>query len=439
MRRAVVPIAIVLALVSGVVLAEARLVVLAPIVADGTDPRVQANDALIRRFYAAVNGALASGDVDPLSRIVDADFVDHAPRPGSTTDHAGFVGAVQALHAVVPGLRLTVLDALAEGDHVVARVGIEDGGGGTFLGLSIADTQLWGSVDVFRVEAGHLVEHWGASATLGQFDPLLEVTVPVERPTRKALTLERWTYGPDGGETRATDLGFMVVLVDTGTLTIELDAHWSVDVRLTSRGSASGATNERRVEPGETVTLEAGDDAVVPQGNRMSVRNDGSVQAVALVVQAMTPVPQPGLVSGAGGATEETRIVHQVLAGGLTANLPAGQATVAIGRAALAAGTELLAHRVDIAELVAVETGTLQVTADDGTAWVTSQIEGTHRGDGETVPTGGGVLVDAGTVAGYGASGDAPLGVLLVAVGAVGTDPIATGAATASSDQATAP
>ena len=88
-----------------------------------------------------------------------------------------------------------------------------------------------------------------------------------------------------------------------------------------------------------------------------------------------------------------------------------------------------------------METGALEVIADDGAAWVTSQDKGTHQNNnGETVSRGDGVFVDAGTVAGYESSGDAPLGLLLVSVDGIRADQTtgAAGAATASPAEATA-
>jgi predicted SnoaL-like aldol condensation-catalyzing enzyme len=423
MRRAVVPLALVLALVSGVVLAEARLVVLAPIVDRDADPRIHANDALIRRFYAMVDDALASGEVTSLSGIIGQDFVDHAPRPGVTPDRAGFVRSVQSLHLVDPALRLTVHEVLAQGDRVAVRIGIIGGEDGTFLGQPIGKGRLWNAVEMFRIEEGRIVEHWGEAATLALFEPLLGVTVPVGRPTRLALTLERWTYAPDAGETRATDLGFLVVLVDAGTLTITLDTNPNGAAWLTPRGGGGVASDGRPVAPGETATLAPGDAIVVPKGERFAVRNNGSVSAVALVVVAAAPTSQSAAEAGPGPTSATAGIVHTVVAGGPTATLPAGRATVAIGRAALAADNEILPHRVAAVELVAVEVGALAVTADGGAAWVTSPIEGTHRADGGTVPTGGGALVDGGTTVGYGAAGNAPLGLLIVTVDALAAGP----------------
>jgi predicted SnoaL-like aldol condensation-catalyzing enzyme len=432
MRRTVVPLALVLALLSGVVLAETRLLVLAPVVDPGGDPQVRANEALVGRFYAAVNDALATGDDASLAAVLATDFVDHDPRPGATDDRAGFLRAVQSLHAVDLALRLTVLDAMAQGDRVAVWVGIDGGEDGRFLGLAVRDAQLWSSVDVFRVRAGLVAEHWSESATLAGFDPILDVTVAIDQPTSKYLTLDRWVYAPNARETWATDFGFLVVLVETGTLTAALDPGSPAPAQLVPRGAAGTPSDERPVAPGEAATLQPGDALVVPRLDRFDLRNDATETAVALAVGATSPKPQPDLISATPGATEAAGNPHQHLAGGMAEHLPAGRLTVAIGRVVLAAGDELPAHRVDVADLVAVESGAMAVTVDGGAAWVTSDGAGTDRSNGGTVSAGSGVIVDERTGAGYGASGESPLGLLLVTVGASGADSTAATASSAS-------
>jgi hypothetical protein len=58
------------------------------------------------------------------------------------------------------------------------------------------------------------------------------------------------------------------------------------------------------------------------------------------------------------------------------------------------------------------------LSIDEGTAWVAKgPLDWTRRADGETLPAGGGVLVEAGSTAGYHAVGVAPLTLLMVTFG----------------------
>jgi predicted SnoaL-like aldol condensation-catalyzing enzyme len=416
-HRAFLPLAIVLALVSGVVLAETRLVLLAPNVSLGADARVAANAALVRRFYAAANSAITTGEVASFDGIVAADFIDHAARPLVTADRAGLIRSLRALHATAPSTRLAVLDLLSQQDRVAALIRIEGSEDTTFLDLPVATNQLWGAVDVFRIAAGHIVEHWDDQVGPALFQPLLDVTVPVQKPTRKTITLERWTYAPDTSETGTTDFGLLVVLGDAGTLTIDVDARSRVPARLGTDGVNEMANLHRTIPPEATAKVRPGEALVVPQSRWFTIRNDGESPAVALVVRAVVPTPQTGPAS-TGAETTPPGIEHVKLAGGLAVNLPEAETTVGIGRMGLAHGAAPPPHRVNIAELVAVEAGTMAVAVTGGAAWITTDpTAATRRTDSDLVPTFGGAMPDAETTVEYRNGGTSALSLVVVVFG----------------------
>ena len=389
MRRVLVPVAIVLALLSGAVLEATRHVVLSPALTWAGQPRARLGAGLVGRFYAAVNATIATGDDGALAELLSVDFVDHAPRPGRTPDRAGLLATVRSLHAVAPTRRLVVLDLVAEGDRVATRVGVEGAGEAVFLGLPVAADRLWGATDAFRIVAGRVAEHWGDTAGGLALTPLLAVDVAVSPPARKAVTLERWTYAPGAAETRVTNTGFLVVFVESGALRVVFDPSSRSPARLVPRllpGAPPGTpTGDRLVSPGEPVTLQPGDALVVPRLDRFRVRNDGPMPASALAVVAEQEQPSRPLA----GADAAPAIAHAVLAGGIAENLPPGEATVAIGQAAVSIGSPLPGHRVEIAEAAWVDAEALVLSAE-----------------GETLIT-------------EGVFGDAPHTLLVVTVGAV--------------------
>jgi predicted ester cyclase len=74
------------------------------------------NKAVVRRFITEV---LEGGDLD----IVDDVLAPNYANTGTgTTDLAGFKAAWPAMGAVISGMRLDIVDLVAEGDAVVARV-----------------------------------------------------------------------------------------------------------------------------------------------------------------------------------------------------------------------------------------------------------------------------------------------------------------------------
>ncbi len=156
MPRAVVPLALVLALVTGVALEATRVVVLSPGVVRGNDPASMRNAAVVRQFYAAVNEAVATGNFAGFDEVVGRDLVAHPAGLGDATDKSSLVRTVRSMRTVTPALRLTVLDLTAQDERAAARVQVDGGERAGFLGHPVAADSLWGTVDFFRVAGGRL-------------------------------------------------------------------------------------------------------------------------------------------------------------------------------------------------------------------------------------------------------------------------------------------
>lgn len=77
------------------------------------------NKAVVRRFIADV---LERGDLDAADEVLAPNYVNTSM---GVTDLAGFKAAWPAMGALVPSMRLDIVDLVAEGDAVVARVQTE--------------------------------------------------------------------------------------------------------------------------------------------------------------------------------------------------------------------------------------------------------------------------------------------------------------------------
>jgi quercetin dioxygenase-like cupin family protein/predicted SnoaL-like aldol condensation-catalyzing enzyme len=342
-----------------------------------------AKDA-VRRFYAAVNAALAAGDPAPLADAVAPDFVAHAPTPGFPPDRDGLVRALTALRAAAPGLRLTPTVLLADGDLVVAQVA-EASAPGAFLGLPLPRLALWGPVDRFRVADGRVVEHWG-TAERGWLDPVLRAPLRLAPPAARAVTLERRAYAP-GAREDARPAGPRVLYLEAGTLTVAV-----------STGASPAAGTEATLTPGRFV--------LVPQGAETVLRNAGPTEAVTLEVTTNPP---------GRGAARPDGVASSPLAGGVATPLPVGNAVLSLGRVVLPPGAAIPLHATAGPELLAVEAGTLGVTVSGGRASVRRGIAAPRDpGPAASLASGDGVLIEPGAVAAYRNAGDGPL-VLLVA------------------------
>jgi quercetin dioxygenase-like cupin family protein len=346
-----------------------------------------AKDA-VRRFYAAVNAALAAGDPAPLADAVAPDFVAHAPMPGLPPDRDGLVRALTALHAAAPGLRLTPTVLLADGDRVVAQV-TEASAPGAFLGLPLPRLPLWGPVDRFRVAGGRVVEHWG-TAERGWLEPVLRAPLRLPPPAARAVTLERRAYAP-GAREDARPAGPRLLYLEAGTLTV---------------AAPTGGT-EATLTPGRFV--------LVPQGAETVLRNAGPTEAVTLEVTANPP---------GRGAARPDGVASSPLAGGVATALPVGDAVLSVGRVVLPPGAAIPPHATAGPELLAVEAGTLEVTTGGGRASVRRGIAAPRDLDSvASLASGDGVVIEPGTVAAYRNAGDGPLVLLIAALAPAGSPP----------------
>jgi predicted ester cyclase len=140
--------------------------------------QLEANKDLVRRLYAVLHG---SGDTDAASTIVSPDYIDHdLPGIGDGGRDQLFM-LVAGVRAAVPDVRPTVVQAVAEGDYVAARVIAEGTHTGTPFppGIPAAGTRLrWQECHIYRVADGRIAEHWGVNDMLGILQQLGAIPAP---------------------------------------------------------------------------------------------------------------------------------------------------------------------------------------------------------------------------------------------------------------------
>lgn len=116
---------------------------------------LEAKKALVRRFFAAIEGR----DFSVFDEIVDEDYDDHLAGQGRgrETLKRYFAG----LHAAFSDLKLPISAILAEGDQVAVLNAVRGTHQGDFAGLPATNREIDAmAFQLYRIEDGRLAEHW---------------------------------------------------------------------------------------------------------------------------------------------------------------------------------------------------------------------------------------------------------------------------------------
>src|SRR5215218_7909492 len=229
------------------------------------------NTDVIRRFYAAANETIATGDTAALHAVVAPHFVDQDPTPGMKPDRSGLESYLATLHALVPDMELLVEAVVAGGDRAMARVAVRGGQQPTSMNDAVIDqSEPWGPVDVFRIAGGKVVERWSQTDDLTLVRPVTEVTTDLPSPSPRVVTLDRMTFEPDAGWS-PSPAGPRLIFLETGALRLEIASPEPGPGTLPVAGNESLGAD--RSDTSQVLTLPAGGSSLVPAGARLAMTN----------------------------------------------------------------------------------------------------------------------------------------------------------------------
>lgn len=136
---------------------------------------VEANKALLRRFYDATN----ANDPDRMAEMITDDFVVHTSVPNIGPGRSGFRAFMDVYFGAFPEQHIDVDDVLAEGDRVIVRHTHHLTHGGVFVGMPATGKQaVIGGIEIFRVADGKIAEMWHQDDLLSLLIQLGAVPAP---------------------------------------------------------------------------------------------------------------------------------------------------------------------------------------------------------------------------------------------------------------------
>ena len=132
---------------------------------------------IARRFPEEVATA---GDIDRIDELCTADVVEHSPL-GVRRGRAELKDQSVAIHRAFPDVRVSIDDAVAEGDTVAQRLTFRGTNEGPFMGIEPTGTEVEIANMLFtRIEDGNIAERWLLPDVFGLLQQLGAVEVPGE-------------------------------------------------------------------------------------------------------------------------------------------------------------------------------------------------------------------------------------------------------------------
>jgi steroid delta-isomerase-like uncharacterized protein len=125
--------------------------------------------SLADRFAAT----LSAGDIDAFSELFADTYVNHqksaaAPPPANVSPKQATVAFFKARLTAMPDLKVATEAVVADQDHVAASFVYSGPHKGTYFGVAPTGRTLrFASCDIFRLQDGLIVEHWGMGDIAG--------------------------------------------------------------------------------------------------------------------------------------------------------------------------------------------------------------------------------------------------------------------------------
>jgi predicted ester cyclase/mannose-6-phosphate isomerase-like protein (cupin superfamily) len=399
-RRIIAP-ALVLSLLTGLVLGQLRHLGIDQ--AAAVPSRNSSSLATAHVFYAAVNQYLGTGDPAPVADLLAPDFVSHNGSLADDQTAEEFLRYLASIRSGFPGLRFETADLVAQDNAVAVEVSLTGSRKGTFAGLDVEAGSGGAGYELLGINEGQVVELWG-SRDLPLFETMLEADGPAVSNSYLEPQFER-RFFDKGTEFSYENAQGAVLIPESAGLSLEIE-NGPVTVSSASDEAAWPASDERIAHANEAVHLEPDATVQIPAGHPFRVWNSGADVASMLVLSIRQIDPQYYQYTAMSGGGQQSETSFEVLASGGRLRPFHGPYTIMIGRATLPPGTEIPTHVTGENEMLAVTSGTIEVTVADGTTWLSNEDVGLRTVEGTVELTAGdGVSSHDGAEIGYRATG----------------------------------
>ena len=137
---------------------------------------VENNKTVVRRYYDEV---LNAGNLGVIDELAVENYVENDPFPGQGNGRSDLKQRAATLLEAFSPCTFTIEDIVAEGDRVVARWRSSGTHSGSFLGMPATHhSYTIAGIDIHRLSAGRLAEHWHVVDQLSQLQQLGVLPAP---------------------------------------------------------------------------------------------------------------------------------------------------------------------------------------------------------------------------------------------------------------------
>jgi steroid delta-isomerase-like uncharacterized protein len=134
------------------------------------------NKQLVRRFFA---DAFSKANMDLVETMVAPDMVNNTAPPQLRLGLDGFKTITRMVSAAAPDQEFEILDLIAEGDKVAARVTWRGTFEGRFIGIQgTGEPFAVQHIHIFRLRDGKIAEHWAVRDDLGMMQQTGAISAP---------------------------------------------------------------------------------------------------------------------------------------------------------------------------------------------------------------------------------------------------------------------
>lgn len=143
---------------------------------------LEENKDLVRRYFAEIWN---KGNLGAADEFFAPDYKRYTVAVGNPLNRENQVARIAAMRKSFPDIRVNVNDILAEGDEVSVRAVVEGTQWGDYMGIAPTGKHMVVSAfDIFKIQNGKIVEHWGGNDALDLLRQLGATITPPKKVDR---------------------------------------------------------------------------------------------------------------------------------------------------------------------------------------------------------------------------------------------------------------